>query len=240
MAEPTQRAAIRRVRSLSPLVREMGIAPLERTFSFQPGQWVSLRLPVGPHPPLIRAYSLAEPPSESGELLLVFDRVPQGLGSGYLFGLKEGDEVTVSGPYGKFALPDSLDHDLLFFARFTGVVPIRCMLRHLLDRAHQGPVTLAYSIPHQTEMIYHDEFTAQAAARPNFRYLWAVSQSDDEEKTSKPVQEWPLIGNLIPYLTGRRDFVPMICGVKTFVRPLRAFFLELGLDRRAIRVETYD
>jgi phenol hydroxylase P5 protein len=38
----------------------------------------------------------------------------------------------------------------------------------------------------------------------------------------------------------RRDIRPMICGLKQFVRPLRAFFMERGFDRRDVRVETYD
>ena len=58
------------------------------------------------NPPLVRAYSLAAPPAASGELVLCLDRVPGGLGSEYLFGVREGDEIRFQGPQGNFVLPD--------------------------------------------------------------------------------------------------------------------------------------
>ena len=92
MAVETQRAEVMSIRDLSPSVRELILSPLEHKISFKPGQWISLHLPVGEHPPLVRAYSMAEPQSPTGCLVLAFDRVPKGLGSGYLFMLKEGDK----------------------------------------------------------------------------------------------------------------------------------------------------
>jgi len=61
MAEPTQRAKVMRARMLSPTVHELTLIPLESKISFKPGQWVSLKLPVGERQPLTRAYSMAEP-----------------------------------------------------------------------------------------------------------------------------------------------------------------------------------
>src|SRR5213083_3427109 len=104
MGEPTQRAKVTRTGMLSPTVRELILMPLELKISFKPGQWVSLKLPVGERPPLTRAYSMAEPESSSGELVLVFDRVPGGLGSSYLSSVQEGDELILAGPYGIFTV----------------------------------------------------------------------------------------------------------------------------------------
>ena len=78
MAEPTQDAVIVRVRDVTPRVREMVLLPSAQTISFVPGQWISLKLPVGERPPLNRAYTMAEPETPSGELVLAFDRVHQG------------------------------------------------------------------------------------------------------------------------------------------------------------------
>src|SRR5436309_7743482 len=129
MGEPTQRAKVTRARMLSPTVRELVLLPLESKISFKPGQWVSLKLPVGERPPLTRAYSMAEPESSSGELVLAFDRVPGGLGSGYLSSVKERDELILTGPYGNFTVPRPLTVDLVLVARLTGLVPIRCVPR---------------------------------------------------------------------------------------------------------------
>ena len=90
---------------------------------------------------------MAAPGTPSGELILVLDRVPGGLGSNYLFLAKPGDELILSGPYGNFTLPPQIDRELLFVARYTGLVPIRCMLKHLYAQRHRGPVLLIASCP---------------------------------------------------------------------------------------------
>lgn len=238
MAEPTQSAAVVSVRHLSPSVKEMVLAPLERKIAFKPGQWVSLKLPVGEQPPLNRAYSMAEPESASGHLVLAFDRVMHGLGSQYLFTLKEGDRVVLSGPYGHFVVPDPLTTDLLFIARYTGIVPIRCMLKHLFAAPPSQQVTLVYSASSQTELIYHDEFADLASRHDGFRYVSRILGTDSREKG--PGERPPEIEVLASLLGARRDILPMICGLKAFARSVRAYCIELGFERREVRVETYD
>jgi ferredoxin-NADP reductase len=218
-------------------VRELVLAPLARPLSFKPGQWVSLKLPVGDQPPLNRAYTLAEPASNSGQLTLVFDRVPGGLGSGYLYSLREGSEVALSGPYGNFTLPDPPDKELVLIARYSGLVPFHCMVRQLfLSRATGRPVLLVASAPQEEELLYHTELLSLACRFSEFRYLPLVFSP-----TTPPEAEVAAIGKALRTILGqRRDFIPMICGIKAFVRPMRAFFTDLGLDRRDVRVETYD
>ncbi len=238
MGGPTQPATVLRTRSLSPHVRELVLTPTVTPFSYKPGQWISLQLPVGNHPPLVRAYSMADPESSSGQLVLAFDRVPQGAATEYLFGLKEGDQVIFSGPHGRFVLPESSQEDLVFIARYTGIVPVRCMLTHLFSTAPAGQVILSYSAPTHDELIYHHEFT-EWASRSGFHYLPLISNSAEED-LKRPVHDWPAVQSLAPYIAGRKDFIPLISGIKAFVRPLRAYLTDLGFERREIRVETYD
>ena len=120
MAERIQSATVLSVNDLTPQVRQLVLLPTVQNIAFQPGQWVSLKLPIGERPPLNRAYSMAAPATPSGELTLVLDRVPGGLGSGYLYTVKAGDEVLLSGPHGNFVLPKQLDRELILIARYTG------------------------------------------------------------------------------------------------------------------------
>ncbi len=236
MGEPTQRANVTRERMLSPTVRELVLLPLESKISFKPGQWVSLKLPVGERPPLTRAYSMAEPESSSGELVLAFDRVPGGLGSGYLSSVKEGDVLILAGPYGSFTAPRPLTVDLVLVARFTGIVPIRCILRALFEGPVSCQVTLIYGSPTQTERIYHDELQEMAARHKAFRYLPTVvdgSGPAGEESRS----ESEILASL---WQGRKDFLPMVCGTKAFIRPLKTYMSELGFGRKEAKFETYD
>ena len=234
MADATQRARVTGVRELTPNVRELRLLPLERPIPFQPGQWVSLKLPIGDRNPLTRAYTMADPPSTTDELVLVFDRVPDGAGSEYLFHVKEGTELDVTGPYGRFVLPVPLEKDILFLARYTGIVPVRCMLHHAQSTDSQ--IVLIYTMPSDVESLYHAEFTELASHRQGFHYVPITSTLHSDVS----VQEWPESKALQPYVTPSRPLSLFISGVRAFVRPLRGYLMERGFERREIRAETYD
>lgn len=234
MAELTQPATVLAVTDLTPHVRQLVVKPKTRKISFQPGQWVSLKLPVGPKPPLNRAYSIADPSSPYGELTLVFDRVPGGLASTYLYGLRSGDEVSLSGPYGKFVLPHPLDQELLLIARYTGLAPMRCLLKQMFFSKIQTPVLLIAVAPGEDEVLFHQEWLTMAMQYPSFRYLPLVVQNGESEAVEKT------LSMLTPLVSGQPKVVPMICGTKAFVRPLRAYFIKEGYDRKDVKIETYD
>ena len=233
MAEPTQPATVLSVIDLTPHVRQLVVLPRAWKFSFQPGQWISLKLPVGPNPPLNRAYSMAAPSTTSGELTLVFDRVPEGLGSGHLYQLKAGDELFLSGPYGHFVLPQLLDREVLFIARYTGLVPIRCMLKALYAHRDTSPILLIAVAPAEHELLYHDELLSLAVTHPSFRYLPLVATDEEAAVNLTMTMVRPLI-------EGTPHVLSMLCGTKGFVRPLRTFFMKTGYERKEVKVETYD
>ena len=232
MTEPVQIAEIVSFTGLTLHTTELVLRPCERPISFRAGQWVSLQLPVGDHPPLTRAYSLAEPPSSTGHLTLVFDHVPGGKGSSYLSSLKAGDRIALSGPYGRFVLPDPDAKTLLLIGRYSGLVPLRCMIRSL---AREGPLpstTLIAQAPNPAEQLYHEEFLSLSEKQPSFRYVPLINEDPaDQETTVQAIRQVTRNG---------RNITPMIAGIKSFARPLRAYFMELGFDRREVKMETYD
>ncbi|MBK9307175.1 MAG: FAD-dependent oxidoreductase [Nitrospira sp.] len=234
MAEPTQRATVLSIADLTPHVRQLVIRPQTSKISFQPGQWVSLKLPVGPKPPLNRAYSMAAPASPTGELTLVLDRVPGGLGSNYLYQLNSGDEIPLSGPYGNFMLPHTLDRELIMIGRYTGLVPLRCILKQMFLSAIQTPIRLIAVAPNEEEILFQQEWLSMAAQHPLFRYLPLVAQSGEVEAVEKT------LGMLASLMGEQAKVIPLLCGTKAFVRPLRAYFTEQGYERKEVKVETYD
>ena len=234
MAELTQPAVVLSTLDLTPHVRQLVLRPLQQKILFQPGQWVSLKLPVGTKQPLNRAYSMADPSSPYGELTLVFDRVPEGLGSNYLYQLKSGDEIPISGPYGNFVLPMPLDRELLFIARYTGLVPIRCLLKQLVE-AHAITSTLLIAVaPSEEELLFHQELLTMAVQSPSLRYLPLVEPGGEGEAVERTLTM------LRPLVEGQPKVIPMISGTKGFVRPLRAALMECGYDRKEVKTETFD
>jgi len=231
--EPTQSATVLSVTDLTPNVRQLILLPNSQKLSFLPGQWVSLKLPLGPKPPLNRAYSMAAPASPSGELTLVFDRVPNGIGSAYLSRLRAGDKVLLSGPYGNFIPPPQpLDREVLFVTRYTGLVPVRCMLKALYagrDTYHSLLIAVG---PAEDELLFHHELLSLAVTRASFRYLPLVASTEESAVGLT-------ISMLRPLVEGQPKVLPMLCGTKVFVRPLRNYFVETGYDRKEVKTEMY-
>jgi len=231
--EPTQSATVLSVTDLTPNVRQMILLPKSQKLSYLPGQWVSLRLPLGSKTPLNRAYSLATPASPSGELTLVFDRVPQGIGSGYLYQLSAGDKVVLSGPYGNFVPPPQpLDREMLFVTRYTGLVPVRCMLKTLYASRETCHSLLIAVAPAENELLYHHELLSLAVTRAFFRYLPLVASTEESAVELT-------ISMLRPLVEGQPKFRPMLCGTRAFVRPLRQYLIESGYERKEVKTEMY-
>jgi ferredoxin-NADP reductase len=232
MTEPVQIAEVISLAGLTLHTSELVLRPCKQPISFKAGQWVSLQVPVGDRPPLNRAYSLAEPPSSSGHLTLVFDHVPGGKGSGYLSKLKAGDSLPISGPYGRFVLPEPDSKSFLLIGRYSGLVPLRCMIRSLAEAGTVPPTTLIAQAPSSAEQLYHEEFLSLADSYSSFRYIPLVTEDPSDCAAT--------VDAIKRITRNRRDVIPMIAGIKSFARPLRAFFMELGFDRKEVKLETYD
>ncbi|MEZ6241782.1 MAG: hypothetical protein R3B57_01940 [Phycisphaerales bacterium] len=106
-----------------------------------------------------------------------------GVASNYLCDLKEGDEVTITGPAGKrFVLPaDPSAHDYVFFATGTGIAPFRAMLKELYegDAPTCSRVTLVMGSPYASDLLYHQELRAMEEKHEGFTYLTAISRERD-------------------------------------------------------------
>lgn len=232
---------IESVKTISPEVREIVLLPESaEALSYLPGQWISLRLPVGEKPPLIRAYSLATPPASDGRLTLCFDRIEGGLGSEYLWTVEPGTVLEFSGPLGNFTLPDT-DTDLVFVAQYTGVVPFRAMLLALDSDPHFAGsgrrVHLVYGASKCEDLVYYDELKSLAQQVSWFDFHPVVQEGapSDEAVTGREQDV------LAAYAGTWRPFTPLVCGVREFTFPTRAFFIEqMGFERRTVKVENYN
>ena len=110
-------------------------------------------------------------------------RLYLGVASNYLCDLQPDDEVRLSGPSGKrFLLPKNpAEYDYVFFSTGTGIAPFRGMVRDLAALGMPSRAVLVSGVPYRTDLLYDDEFRAEAGRSGNFAYLTAVSREPDGE-----------------------------------------------------------
>ena len=163
---------VSRIETLTPTIKGVWIR-LDAPIRFQAGQYVNLNLPGGIGS---RAFSLASPPSASGEVELNIRSVPGGQGTAYVHEkLRVGERIGISGPYGRFFVKKSARMPVLFMAGGSGLSSPSSMILDLLEEGFALPITLIYGQRQRDELYYHDEFVALAAQHPNFRYVPTLS-----------------------------------------------------------------
>ena len=203
------------------------------SFSYVPGQWVSLTAEID-GAPITRAYSIASPPN--GRLFeLCLNEVIEGRFSPYLFDLRPGAQIQFKGPYGSFIFRQPVE-DSVLVATGTGIVPFRAMLHRQLARDSSHTFTLLFGARHEHGLLYRAEFEALARRHFNFRFWPMLTRPGPEwEGRTGRVQE-----HLFEAIGERRDINVFICGLKAMVDDVRAILKSAGFDRKRIIYEKYD
>ena len=141
--------------------------------------------------PVNRAYSMASYPEEKGVIMLNVrvatppPRAPQGTPPGkmssFIFGLKPGDDVTISGPFGEFFAKDT-DAEMVFIGGGAGMAPMRSHIFDQFLRIHTNrKVSFWYGARSLREAFYIDDFDKIQAENPNFTWQLALSESLPED-----------------------------------------------------------
>lgn len=132
---------------------------------------------------VLRAYSMANYPDEKGRIMLNVRiatppsaNVPAGKMSSYIFNLKAGDTVTISGPFGEFFVKET-DAEMVFIGGGAGMAPMRS---HIFDQLKSKKTTRKmsfwYGARSTREVFYQADFDALAAENDNF--VWHVALSE--------------------------------------------------------------
>ena len=107
--------------------------------------------------------------------------------SSYIFSLKPGDKVKISGPYGEFHLKDS-DKEMIFIGGGAGMAPMRSHIFHLFKTLHtQRKVSFWYGGRSLKELFYIDQYRLLEAENPNFKFVVALSEPKREDNWNGPI-----------------------------------------------------
>jgi propane monooxygenase reductase subunit len=151
---------------------------------FFPGQYVDFRVPgVDDEEAATRSFSMANTSTADGGLLeFVIKIYPDGLFSTFLDTKVEvGDRLDVTGPFGVFTLRDAPTADIVFLGGGAGMAPILALLRTMAERGIERKATFYYGARRRKDLCFEKELTALTETMPDFRYVPALSEPDDDD-----------------------------------------------------------
>ncbi len=197
-----------------------------------------------------RAYSMANYPEESGIVKLNIriatpppkkPKVKPGVMSSYLFNLKPGDKVTVSGPYGEF-FPSQTMAEMVYIGGGAGMAPLRSHIFDLLKRVgSRRKISFWYGARSLREVFYAEEFDALAEKYENFSWHLALSDPQPEDNWDGPTG---FIHQVLHdgYLKEHRnpeDCEYYLCGPPMMTSAVLGMLDNLGVERENIYFDDF-
>jgi len=184
---------------------------------------------------------LASTPTRPGSLEITVKRDPNGgIVSNWLNdSLKEGDTLSIKGPYGKFTCAKAIPEKILFLAAGSGIVPIMSMLRWLADTHARKDVVLLLSFRTQYDIIFGDELKLIVARHKNIKLFitltkeplnysqWAGLTGRVSDKT---------IASCVPDVSER---VVYQCGPDTFMTETKQYLQAFGVPEGQLFCESF-
>lgn len=195
----------------------------------------------------IRAYSMANYPAEGNIITLnvriatpPMDRathkwlpVSPGISSSYIFSLKPGDKVRMSGPYGDFHIQDT-NAEMLYIGGGAGMAPLRAQILHLFRTLHTGrKVSYWYGARSKKEIFYEEDFREIEKQFPNFSFHIALSDPQPEDNWTGYVGfiHQVIYDNYLKDHDAPEDIEYYMCGPGPMANAVKVMLEDLGVPR---------
>ncbi len=195
----------------------------------------------------IRAYSMANYPAEGNIITLnvriatpPMDRathkwlpVSPGISSSYIFSLKPGDKVRMSGPYGDFHIQDT-DAEMLYIGGGAGMAPLRAQILHLFRTLHTDrKVSYWYGARSKKEIFYEEDFREIERQFPNFTFHIALSDPQPEDNWTGYTGfiHQVIYDNYLKDHDAPEDIEYYMCGPGPMANAVKVMLENLGVER---------
>jgi len=196
------------------------------------------------------AYSMANYPEENDIVMLNvriasppldMPGVPPGQVSSYIFNLRTGDKVTVSGPFGEFYARDT-QAEMVFVGGGAGMAPMRSHIFDQLKRVKSGrKITFWYGARSLREMFYIDDFNALQKAHKNFAWHYALSDPypEDNWKGYTGFIHQVLYDHYLKDHPAPEDCEYYLCGPPPMLSAVRRMLDNLGVETENILFDDF-
>ncbi len=201
--------------------------------------------------PVIRAYSMANYPGEKGIIMLNVrvaspapkdpPGTPPGKMSSYIFNLKPGDEVTISGPYGEFFIEET-PAEKIYIGGGAGMAPLRSHIFELFRTMHTDcKVSYWYGGRSVRELFYMDEFEELEKNNDNFKLNIALSDPMEEDNWTglKGFIHQVLHDEYLANHPAPEDCEYYICGPPIMLKCCQDMLASLGVEPENVRYDDF-
>lgn len=203
----------------------------------------------------IRAYSMANYPAEGNIITLnvriatpPMDRatgtwmnVSPGISSSYVFSLKPGDKVTMSGPYGDFHIQET-ENEMLYIGGGAGMAPLRAQILHLFNTVKTGrKVSYWYGARSKKEIFYEEDFREIERNFPNFKFHIALSDPQPEDNWDGYVGfiHQVILDNYLSKHEAPEDIEYYMCGPGPMANAVKVMLDNLGVERSSLYFDDF-
>lgn len=200
-------------------------------FSFYPGQYLDVELPVKDKNGNTRAFTISSSPTE--DFLMITTKKGVSVFKKYLENLRSEDIITTSHPAGTFTLDEKTA--AVFIAGGIGITPFRSIIKYVFDKKIPTPITLIYSASDDSIsagknlFIFKDQLDQWQKQLPNLKLNYLDTNKEgrlDRQKLLKALEN----GEIIYYLAGP----------PAMVDNLENILLKGGIDQTNIRTDRFD
>lgn len=209
----------------------------------------------------VRAYSMANYPAEGDRIMLTvriatppFKPKPQtgfmdvmpGIASSYIFTLKPGDKVMMSGPYGDFHPIFDSKNEMMWIGGGAGMAPLRAQIMHMTKTLHTTDRVMNYFYGARAlnEVFYLDDFLQLEKEFPNFKFHLALDRPDPAADAAG-VKYTPGFVHQVIYDTYLKDHPApedieyYMCGPGPMSNAVNKMLDSLGVDKENIHYDNF-
>ncbi len=200
--------------------------------------------------PVTRAYSMANYPLEKGIVMLNVrvaspppkkPNVPPGKMSSYIFNLKPGDRVFITGPYGEFFARET-GNEMVFVGGGAGMAPMRSHILDQLKRLHsKRKISFWYGARSLKELFYQEEFDRLAGEHANFSWHVAMSEPQPEDNWNGYIGfiHQVLFEEYLKHHPAPEDCEYYICGPPLMLAAVLGLLDSLGVEKENILFDDF-
>ena len=209
----------------------------------------------------IRAYSMANYPAEGDRIMLTvriatppmkpkpevgFMDVMPGIASSYIFTLKPGDKVMMSGPYGDFHPIFDSNKEMMWIGGGAGMAPLRAQIMHMTKTLHTTDREMHYFYGARAlnEVFYLQDFLELEKEFPNFHFHLALDRPDPAADAAG-VKYTPGFVHQVIYNTylkdheNPEDIEYYMCGPGPMSNAVNQMLDSLGVDPENIHYDNF-